>query len=224
MKKLRIATVLILTSGLPIAFVTGPKTVGFDVNSVDGRSLVRAGSDPVMIVWSLIAIPFFAYLVTRRDSFQTVSAASWTRRFRAFLIDFYTVSIAVAPLVGIVPLLFEATRTGRFTWGFERHFTVPADWYLAVSLWGVVTLIVVGYFTLAVARGTPTIGCYLLGLKLRSIPSVAHLGLSRGLRRVTLSFVGLCAWPVLRLLGRGDDGSTWYDRLTGFRVDRVNYQ
>jgi hypothetical protein len=81
------------------------------------------------------------------------------------------------------------------------------------------------YFALPiVANGTQTLGCYLLRLKVTPSEQLdKRYGLAEGFKRVALGFIGLCTWPFMWALGRGKDGSTWYDRATGFRVKLIRY-
>jgi uncharacterized RDD family membrane protein YckC len=225
MKRLRPAIALLLVSGLFLSNFTGAKSIGFNVNSANGNSLVRGGSDPILLLWAAVSIPFVLYVVSRDIRAQTIRPASWTRRIAAFVIDFYIAMLCTAPIIALIPLTTEAIRTGKFSWFFERTYTVPSDWYVGIPLVLFTMALVAAYFAVPIGRRTQTVGCYLLGLKVVSTRQERNpIRLSRGLRRVFLGFIGLCSWPFMWLLGRGQDGSTWYDRSTDFRVFQVRYE
>ena len=155
---------------------------------------------------------------------EVVGIPSWKRRFAAFLIDFYVVMMTMTPFVALIPLAAEALRTGQFAWAFERKYTVDSDFYIAIPLVLVMMGLLAVYFAWPIGKGRQTVGCYLLRLKVTpDDASRGHFGLSRGLRRVFLGFIGLGSWPFIWLLGRGKDGSTWYDRSTNCRVNLVRY-
>jgi len=225
MKRLRVAIVLLLLSGFVLGFVSGSKSVGFEVHSANEKTLVRGGSDPIALLWTAALIPFVVYVVRRELRAERLKFASWTRRLAAFLLDFYIAMFCTAPIVALIPLTIEAIRTGKFAWFFERKYTVPSDWYVGVPLVLFTMAVVAAYFAVPIARRTQTVGCFLLGLKvIPATQEIDSIGLSRGLRRAFLGFIGLCSWPFMWLLGRGKDGSTWYDRSTGFRVVQVRYE
>jgi RDD family protein len=214
-----------LAAGLAVSWLTDSKQIGFSVNQVDNDVLVQAGSDPWLLVWAAIAIPLFIYVLRRDFPYEPAGIPSWKRRFAAFFLDFYVALTSTAPFAALIPLAAEAVRTGSFAWSFKRRYTVDADWYLVVPMVLAEMALVALYFAWPVARNRQTVGCYLL--RLRVVPaesSRARRSLALGFRRVTLGFIGLCTWPVMWLFGRGDDGSTWYDRATNSRVELVNYQ
>jgi uncharacterized RDD family membrane protein YckC len=226
MKGLRAAVIVLVASGFVLAyFPTGGKPIGFEVHSANENTIVYGGSDPFALLWAAVAIPIVIYVVRRDLRSETLGPASWTRRLVAFLVDFCVAMLSIAPVVALIPLAAEALRTGRASWFFERKYAVPSDWLLGVPIVLFSMALVASYFAVPISRRTQTVGCYLLGLKVVSTkPADAPIGLSRGLRRVFLGFIGLCSWPFMWLLGRGEDGSTWYDRSTEFRVTRVRYE
>jgi hypothetical protein len=226
MKLERLGVAVLLFVGFACMELTGGKAVGLFVQTVNDKSLVQGGSSPALLVWAAIAIPLLAVVIFREMAYEVVGVPSWTRRFVAFVIDFFIAMATTAPFFALVPLVVEAFRTGMFAWSFERTYTVTSDWYLAIPLSLVLMSLLVLYFAVPVTKGRQTVGCYLLRLKV--VPGESELGgrfgLSQALRRVVLAFIGLCSWPLIWLLGRGKDGTTWYDRLTNCRVTLVRYK
>jgi hypothetical protein len=78
------------------------------------------------------------------------------------------------------------------------------------------------YFAVPVVRGTQTVGCYLLRLKVVPVEGWQPQ-LYDAMTRAVLGYLGLCMGPLTFWRGRGADGSTWYDRSTQFRVSLVRY-
>lgn len=224
MKRQRLGIALLLVAGALLTEFSGVRSVGFSVKMVNQDALVQGGSSPWLILWAIVAIPFFAFAMTRDISTETVGVPSWKRRFAAFVIDFYVAMMAMTPFAALIPLAAEAHRTGRFAWYFQRTYTVNSDFIIAIPLAFVMMGLLAVYFAWPIVNARQTIGCYLLGLKVAPVESTPRrFGMPRGLRRVFLGFIGLCSWPFIWLLGRGKDGSTWYDRSTNCRVHLVRY-
>lgn len=220
----RISIALLLSVGLCLAEFTGVKAVGFSVSGAGDNALVQGGSHPVLLIWDAVAIPLLASVMTREASYEIAGIPSWTRRFLAFMVDFLVVMMTLAPPMALIPLAAEAFRTGRFSWYFERRYMVTSDQGIAIPLTLSLMMLMALYFALPIVKSKQTVGCYLLAVKV--VPDTSggrRFGLSDGLKRVTLGFIGLCSWPFLWLLRRGDDGSTWYDRWTRCRVILVHY-
>jgi len=224
MKLQRFGIVLFLSVGFVLANFTDSKSVGFSVATVDRDSLVQAGSSPWMLLWAAMAVVLIFFTMTRTSPNEVVGMPSWGRRFTAFVIDFVAVTLAMAPFAALIPLAAEWLRSGHFAWSFQRRYTIDSDFYLGVPLVFIMMGLLAVYFAWPIARGKQTLGCYTLRLKVTPDESIRRrFGLSQGLWRVFLGFIGLCSWPFIWLLGRGKDGSTWYDRSTNCHVELVRY-
>lgn len=224
MNQRRISIALLLLLGFCLAEFTGVKSIGFSVSGAGDNALVQSGSHPVLLMWDAVAIPLLVSVMTREMSCEIAGVPSWTRRFLAFLVDFFVVMVTLAPVTALIPLAAEGFRTGRFSWYFERKYMVASDEGIAIPLTLSLMMLMALYFALPIVKSKQTVGCYLLAVKV--VPDTSggrRFGLSDGLKRVALGFIGLCSWPFMWLLGRGDDGSTWYDRRTRCRVDLVHY-
>ena len=216
----RLAITAFLAAGWVVFWLTGARQTGFTVNA----ALVQAGSNPWILVWAAIAILLTVELLKRDVPYEAAGFPSWARRFAAFLVDFYVAVFLSAPVCALIPLAVEAARTGTFAWSFERRYPVATDESLAVLVvLGEMALIAL-YFAWPVARNRQSVGGYLL--RLRVLPaawSPARRGLWLGLKRVALGLIAMVFWPFSEMIGRGKDGSTWYDRLSHTRVELVNY-
>jgi uncharacterized RDD family membrane protein YckC len=220
----RVDIALLLLVGFCLAEFTGMKSIGFSVSDFGDNALVQGGSHPALLIWDAVAIPLLAFAMTRETSYDIVGASSWTRRFFAFLVDFFVVMMTLAPVIVLIPLAAEGFRTGRFAWYFERKYIVASDRAIAIPLTLSLMMLMALYFALPIVRSKQTVGCYLLAVKV--VPDTSdgrRFGLTDGLKRVALGFIGLCSWPFMWLLRRGGDGSTWYDRWTRCRVTLVRY-
>jgi uncharacterized RDD family membrane protein YckC len=186
------------------------------------QTRVIAGLAPGVLAWSVLAMPFVVFLIKRSVPSEGEAIPSWRRRFAAFVIDFVVIFAAIVPPVMLIPLGVEAARTGSFAWAFDRDFTVASDWLvhllLVVGIMGAMLL----YFAVPVVRGTQTVGCYLLRLKVVPVEG-RQPRLYDAMKRAVLGYLGICMGPLTFWRGRGADGSTWYDRSTQCRVRLVRY-
>jgi len=225
MKLQRIGIAALLLVGFVLMELIVGTTVGFSVKVVNDKALVEGGSNPALLIWAAVSIPVLARTWIREMPCEVVGVPSWKRRFAAVVIDFFVATAVMAPFLGLVPLAIEASRTGTLVWAFERHYTVASDWYVVIPLTVIGMLALMLYFALPIVRDRQTIGCFLLRLKVTPGKSVlgGRFALPQALRRVVLAFIGLCSGPFIWLLGRGEDGTTWYDRMTNCRVDLIRY-
>jgi hypothetical protein len=126
-------------------------------------------------------------------------------RLTALVIDFTAVTLAMAPFAALIPLAAEWLRSGHFAWSFQRKYTVASDFYIGFPLVFVIMGLLAVYFAWPIARDRQTLGCYALRLKVTPDESIrGRFGLSQGLRRVFLGFIGLCSLPFMVRSSHGD--------------------
>jgi hypothetical protein len=130
-KLLRLASVtLVGLSFLATHVVKG--SVGSSFVSENGAVLVSAGSQPIVLVWDAVAILLFVVLMLRPSNSGAVGVPSRFRRFAAFAIDFWFSVLALSSIFALLPLFFEAMRTGHFAWQFQRDSVVGTDGLLTL--------------------------------------------------------------------------------------------
>jgi uncharacterized RDD family membrane protein YckC len=59
----------------------------------------------------------------------------------------------------------SAVRTGRFSWAFERSYTVSADTLVGLHLILITMGLMILYFVIPLTKGKQTVGCFVMGIK-----------------------------------------------------------
>jgi hypothetical protein len=201
-------------------FFQPAKIIGYSYDSYNGKVTVAAGSDPVTLVWTAIAVAIFVLVVRARTKTEIVGVPSMKRRAVAFIIDAYFSLVALASIAGLIPLWLEAHRTGHFSWSFERDYAVGFDAVTSLSIGLFVLTSMVFYFVFSLTRGSPTVGCFIM--RLRVSPPFGDEGrftFREALIRTVYEFAGLATW--WRWGSRDSLGRTWYDRQTDTKVVMV---
>jgi uncharacterized RDD family membrane protein YckC len=194
-------------------------TVGSIVEVEDGASSVSAGTAPVAIVASLLALGLYFLLLKSKLQVQEFNAAPMWSRAAAFIIDFWFALFMLSGLLGFVPILLEAARTGVFRWHFERNYTVPTD-AATIPLVLVMLGAFVAYFLLPMMMRGQTVGCWIFRLATVNTDGyVVYLPFSMAIRRLYAEFGGVCS-PFKTFRQRDEQGRTFYDRESGFTVVR----
>jgi hypothetical protein len=220
MRLLRAGVLIFVCLGVARSFFQPAKIIGYSEDSYNGQVKVAAGSDPMMLVWATIAVAIFVLVVSAPTRTEIVGMPSMKRRAVAFIIDAYLSLVTLASIAGLIPLWFEAHRTGHFSWGFERDYAVAFDAVTALPIALLVLALMVFYFAFPLTRGSPTVGCFIM--RLRVSPPFGDEGrftLREALRRTFYEFEGLATW--WRWGNRDSLGRTWYDRRTDTKVVMV---
>jgi RDD family len=184
----------------------------------NGHCVVSAASSWVAIVVALGMGIFLALYRPRTQALDPSRVVGVWRRFGAFFVDFTSVVMIVSPLAALPVLVAEANYTATFKWSFMRDYSRPTDAPYILSAVLVMFGALFSYFYLHARYGRPTVGPYVLGYRVThatgAAPSYA--------RRIVLSFVGLCMWPVSVILAlRKPQKSFWWDTATNTMVTRV---
>jgi RDD family len=207
---------------LPYFFAAGE--TGYSFHSKDGVSQVSAGSSPVFLAWSFIAIILFIAMSKMKADEIPAGIPSLLRRSAAFFIDF-SFSLAILTSVGgLVPLLIEAARTGHFVWQFARDYSVASDELVGIPLVLLMMALMFLYFAWPLTKGKQTVGCFIL--RLRTTPPFGDRGAftsEEAIRRVWFEIRGSCSFLWLRK-SRDSQGRTWYDRETNCTVVLIKYE
>jgi H+/Cl- antiporter ClcA len=77
--------------------------IGDSMEWKNGKTSISAGSDPIVLVWAVVALALFAVLMARKSSPVAEGVSATKRRILAFLIDFWF-SLSVTSSIGaLVP-------------------------------------------------------------------------------------------------------------------------
>lgn len=199
--------------------------IGFSIQQSGGQTLVSSSSHPIMMLWAICAIVFVLVLFKWKLTTSDIETSGLWRRFGSFLIDLYVSVLVGGSFLALIPLGFEAKRTGHFSWSFARDYSVLADPYVFKPLAYFSTLVPLLYFVFALTQGSPTIGDFVTGLQVTNGPSKAKkFGLWAALKRILWSGLGVSLWPYTLIRGRDKKGRTWYDRMSDCDVTIVSLQ
>jgi uncharacterized RDD family membrane protein YckC len=215
---LRLGSAVLVVLSFVVLHVFDVREVGDTLQSKDGNSTVSAGSHPAILLWSGIAIVLFAALMLRGGNVVTVRISGIGRRVAAFVIDFWFSLLTLSSIMALIPLLFEASRTGHFAWHFRRDYTVATDGLFVVPS----VLLYVGlmflYFAFPLTRGKQTLGCFILGIRV-TLPfgDEGRFTFRDALKRTFYEFRGL-GGILSRNWGQDSYGRTWCDRETNCSV------
>jgi len=197
--------------------------VGYIAQSKGGKTYVSAGSHPVLLVWSAIAVVLFLVLMRTKASETPDGVPTLPRRYLAFILDFLFIVSFVSTIGALLPLWIESTRTGHFSWHFVRDYYVPADDIFGFPFIFLSMTIMLLYFVWPLTRDKQTLGCFFLRLKVT--PPFGDRGaftFRDAVRRTWYEFKGVCSvWRMKE--GRDSSGRTWYDRETNCGVVLIRY-
>ncbi len=126
---------------------------------------------------------------------EIIGVPSMKRRAVAFMIDFSFSLMVLASLEALIPLWLEAHRTGHFSWSFERDYAVTSDSVIGIPATLFVLGLMICYFAFPLTRARPTVGCFIM--RLRVSPPFGNEGrftFREAFRRTFYEFEGLVAW------------------------------
>ena len=212
---------VLLGAFLPCFFAVGE--TGYSFHTKDGASQVSAGSSPIFLTWSCIALILFMAMLNTRAEETAVGIPSMARRWAAFFVDFWFSLTVLSSITGLVPLLIEGARTGHFVWQFSRDYSVATDELVGIPLVLLAMALMFLYFAWPLTKGKQTVGGFIL--RLRTTPPFGDRGvftLREALRRVWFEFRGCCSF--LRWRTRDSEGRTWYDQETNCTVVLIQYE
>lgn len=189
--------------------------VGVSSSCVDDTCLVVASTSLFSIGFGIIFLLFAALFprVERNDCEQL--AGVW-RRFGAFLIDLMVIILSLSPILALPAIITEYTYTGDFSWAFQREFSRSTDNAVIIPSVFILIIGLVYYFYKFTLISKPTIGQYILGYRI--IGHSTTISKSVAFKRVCLSMLGMCAWPIAIIHGLIKKRVFWWDSGSGSRA------
>lgn len=203
-------------------FATGE--IGYTSHWENGKGYVTAGTHPVFLIWSAVAIVIFLMVLRVRTEEFPAGVASGKRRILAFAIDFWFSLATLSSLGGLLVLMAESARIGKFVWQFQRNYTVPSDEYLGIPIVLSTMVLMVLYFAWPLTKGKQTVGYFIMGMKVTPpFGTSGSFTFWQAIRRVRLAFTGTLSL-LSRKADRDSTGRTWYDRETNSTVILIKYE
>ena len=215
----RLIVFVVVAVSFAVISWSSPGNFGAESRCVNSECMVSAGSSPLALLVALVLLALFLFYPRHRQQITSQSIVGVFRRFGAFFLDFAAIMLVASPVAAIPTLVAEYFYTGSFQWNFEREFGRPTDVLLIIpAVLGVFTALYL-YFSLHPKHQRQTLGQYVFGLLVVATSDSLHASFGK---RVLLSFIGLCAWPVSVVMAlRNQDKAFWWDAATNTRVVRV---
>ncbi|HEY2117855.1 MAG TPA: hypothetical protein VGH37_01615 [Candidatus Acidoferrum sp.] len=158
-KSLRLALILWVGLSFVVIHYFDAGQVGDSMQSKDGNVSISAGSHPAMVLGIAIAIALFIFLMVKKPDAAFGEIPTRKRRIFAFAIDFWFSMMALSSVGALVPLAFEAVRTGHFAWHFQRNYSASTDGITALFSLLFMALLFL-HFAFPLTRGRQTVGCF----------------------------------------------------------------
>lgn len=146
--------------------LSDPVTIGLTGEMSDGRYRIAGGTTPWALAFAALIICLYFLLMYARPAKAELSFPGWWRRLSAFWLDLILAVMAVSPIFGILPTLFEWRRTGAFAWSFERTSPAPGDGLLFVLLFVLAIPAFVLYYAWPLVRRRPSPGTCIMGYQI----------------------------------------------------------
>jgi len=186
--------------------------VGVSSQCINQQCFVAASTSLISIVAGLV---FFAFAISfpRGDRKASENNTGVWRRFGAFFLDFMVVLLALTPITVLPTLIAEYVHTNSYAWTFQRDFSRSTDNWIIIPT---VFLMFGGlyyYFYKFCLLSKQTLGQYVSGYRIQSIDGPMNSQKAR--KRVLLSILGLCLWPISVILGLRNKRVFWWDSSSG---------
>jgi|GEM_PF-2664342 len=217
-RELRWLFIAALATLLIIAFVAGAQTIGAFAEWDNGHYRFAGGTAPSSLAYAAVVVVLYVLLLCSPRCEQGQPLPGVFRRFVAFWLDFIFGMSAVAPIVGILPMILEWRRTGTFAWNFARTTPALSDtWSVAAGLVLTVTALVF-YYALPLVRARPSPGACVAGYLV--VPeNGTTLTLGTALLRTVVGFIAVCGACLAPFVGRDrKNGKLWVDKIFGTRA------
>ena len=200
------------------------RQIGFSISGEDGAYHASAGSHPIFLGWSIIAVILFLAIMHIEGEISEDGTPGLKRRFLAFLIDFFFSLAVTSTFAAMIALLIEYSNAKQFTWSFERNYRLATDNTILLPLVVLTMALMFLYFVWPLTKGKQTVGAFIM--RISTTPPFGDKGrftFREAARRVWFEFRGLTLFAVIKPNLDGQ-GRTWYDRETNCRVKLIRYQ
>ncbi len=218
-RHLRWVFVAVIATFLVLSFFYEMPAIGVSAQWTNDRYSYSGGTTPWAIASALLITVLYLLLMYASPSATGLPLPGVFRRFVAFWVDFVLGMIAIAPVLGILPLVREWRRTGIFAWTFVRTTPAPGDTLQATVGVLCCSVALVCYFALPLIRSKPSPGACILGYQV--IPADGTtIGLRTAVLRTLLGFIAVCAPYLAPFVSRDrKSGQFWLDKI--FRTQAV---
>jgi hypothetical protein len=184
----------------------------------NGRYRFSGGTQPWLLAFALLIVIAYCISMTTTVAEPGPPLPGLARRFLAFWLDFIFAMTAVAPVIGILPVVVEWRRTGVFAWAFQRDTPSAGDQRSLFGSVGLSLVILFVYYLVPLIRRRPSPGACIVGYQIVSDEG-RSLTVEDAVMRTLLGIVALVGWVVAPFLYREPKkGKFWLDRVFNTRA------
>ena len=216
-------TIILVIVVVALILNTVGEVTGFVIAAAIGSGFMTASSSPATVFAALLLM--FGYWVALSD--RAAAEPTWSAgifaRGVAYLVDLFAAFAILPPLFALPLLWAEAGRTGSFSWSIERTELVPTDATIGMPLLALAVVLLNLYFAYPLTRGTQTLGCRLLGIRMIDFDNAERVPMGRAVVRSFLAFLGACGFFITLPLAwwSGERGVMWYDEIMDTRAVKL---
>lgn len=218
----RLPMFLVMAGAFFLMGYLSPETSGFQMEYKNGQYRALAQGSLPGIFYGL-AFGLLIFLLPRKEICpKAIRPVGVFRRLGALYVNMFVVLFAIVNLTVLPVLLVEAVHTGEFQWGFYREFSRSTDWLTGGSSVLFIFGLIFYYYYKSLVNSRPTIGHYVMGYQIVNTGDAWTR--RKALRRMGLTFLTLCAWPVTAVnAARHDKKAFWFDQKTDSIAERFGY-
>ncbi len=214
---------LIVLASIPIVGnLVEPTSLGVSAEWSDGRYRIAGGTAVWAMAYSVGIAALYLLLMYARSDPSEKTVPGLVRRWLAFWMDFVLGIMAIAPILGLIPMCAEWNRTGVFAWNFERMTPQTGD-KLDIAVTTLIGMIaILAFYAFPLYRNRPSPGSCIAGYQVTVVGEVP-LTLRQSLFRTLLGFVAAATPYLAPILNRNRQrGQFWLDRVFGTQAVKLN--
>lgn len=213
----RLILAVLLIAVFAVQFATS-SYLGFSASCVNDDCHTIAGSSLWAMVGAIALCLLVALYPRPTPPEPDDERPGVIRRLIALQIDFFTLAAAGGAVAAVPLLVTEANIVGEFRWAFARDFVRPTDAALSAPVVLALFAIIYLYFVLHARASLPTIGQFLMALRLRPLGSTVP--------NYWLYFLAMAAssgfWPVWIVLAlMREDKMFWWNVSFKIKVSKI---
>ena len=217
-KELRWLFLAVLAVTLFVAVSGDPTTIGISQQWTNLDYRFAGGTHPIALTLAFVMVVLYILLMSAPQADLGEPLPGVFRRFVTFWIDFVLAMTLVAPVMGILPTIFEWRRAGAFQWNFERTVKASGDGWLAAI--GTVLLFagLLFYYAFPLLRHRPTPGGCITGYQVVTDDGIM-MTTRMAILRTLLGIIACCVAYLAPFIARDRArGKFWLDAVFGTRA------
>ena len=142
---------------VPPMISPSPRRQLFSVDWSPGRFHLAGGVDPGSLIYAGLAIALYFLLMRSQPVAPIMPLSGMMRRWAAFWMDAVLTASVVMPVMGVLLVIVEWTRTGIWASEFERTNVVKGDGLLVAGVFVLMlSFLFLLYFSIPLTRSRPS--------------------------------------------------------------------